>query len=80
MSLNIQKNTSISRSLTANVDGKDVNVATMSGQVAPGRSMTISMAVTDQDLATANRTDIAAALDAFVAEVRTLAAENGLPT
>lgn len=79
MSLNIQKNTSISRSLTTNVDGKTVSVATLSGQVAPGRAMTISMAVTDETLAAEHSTDIAAALDAFVADVRTLAVENGLP-
>lgn len=77
--IEVRKNTSISRGLSTTVDGKEINIATLTGQVVPGKAMSLSMSVSDPDLADANHTDIAAALDAFVAELRTLAAENGLP-
>lgn len=77
--IEVRKNTSISRGLSTTVDGKEVSIATLTGQVVPGKAMSLSMSVSDPDLAAANHADIAAALDAFVAELRTLAAENGLP-
>lgn len=77
--IEVRKNTSISRGLSAIVDGKEVNIATLTGQVVPGKAMSLSMSVSNPDLAAANHADIAAALDAFVVELRTLAAENGMP-
>lgn len=77
--ITVQKNTNISCNLTTTVDGKDVGMATLTGQVSPGRAMSMSLVVTDKTLAAANHEDIAAALDAFVADLRTMAAENGLP-
>lgn len=77
--ITVQKNTNISRNLTTTIDGKAVGVATLTGQVSPGRAMSMSLVVTDETLAAANHEDIAAALDAFVAELRSMAAENGLP-
>lgn len=77
--IEVRKNTSISRGLSTTVDGKEVNIATLTGQVVPGKAMSLSMAVSALDLADANHADIASALDVFVAELRTLAAENGLP-
>lgn len=77
--ITIQKNTNISRNLTTTVDGKSVSVATLTGQVSPGKAMSMSLVIADEALAAANHEDITAALDAFVADLRAMAAENGLP-
>lgn len=77
--ITVQKNTNISRNLTTTVDGKSVGVATLTGQVSPGKAMSMSLVIADEALAAANHEDIAAALDAFVADLRAMAAENGLP-
>lgn len=79
MSLTIQNNTSASRMLSAQVDGKTVPVVSMTGQVTPGKAMSISVVVSDEKLATANAADVAKAVTAFVGEVRQMAKDNGLP-
>lgn len=79
MSLTIQNNTSASRILSANVDGKTVPVVSMTGQVTPGKGMSISVAVADADLAAENAKDVTSAVDAFLDEVRQMAKSNGLP-
>jgi len=77
--ITIQKNTNISRNLTTTVDGKSVSVSTLTGQVSPGKAMSMSLVIADEALVAANHEDITAALDAFVADLRAMAAENGLP-
>lgn len=77
--ITIQKNTNISCNLTTTVDDKTVGMATVTGQVSPGKAMSMSLVIMDEALAAANHEDIAAALEAFVVDLRTMAAENGLP-
>lgn len=79
MSLTIRKNTNITRNLTAEVEGNPISVATLTGQVSPGKAMSMSLVIADEALAAANHEDITAALDAFVADLRAMAAESGLP-
>jgi len=79
MSLSIQKNTSATRMLSAQVDGKNVPVVSMTGQVTPGKAMSISVVVSDEKLATANAADVSKAVTAFVSEMRQMAKDNGLP-
>lgn len=79
MSLTVQKNTSASRMLSAQVDGKTVPVVNMTGQVTPGKAMSFSVVISDEKLAAANADDVAKAVTAFVEEVRQMAKENGLP-
>lgn len=78
--IDIQENTSISRLLTVDIEGKAESVVSLVGQVVPGKAMSFSMSIINKELADANHADIADALDAFVGELRTLAADNGLPT
>ena len=78
MSLTTKRNTSITRALTANVDGAEKTVASMTGQIVPGKAMTLSLVVADAELAKAHAADVAAALDDFAAELRGMARENGL--
>lgn len=78
MSLTTKRNTSITRALTANVGGAEKPVATMTGQIVPGKAMTLSVVVSDAELAEAHAADVAAALDDFTAELRGMARENGL--
>ena len=78
MSLSIQKNTSASRMLSAQVDGKAVPVATLTGQVTPGKAMSFSVVIADEKLAAANAADVAKAVTAFVDEVRQMARDSGL--
>lgn len=77
--LSIQKNTNVTRNLTTTVDGKNVGVATLTGQVNPGKAMSFSLVVTDESLAAAHHADVAAALDDFLTDLRAMAEENGLP-
>ena len=77
--ITVQKKTDISRNLTTTIDGKSASVATLTGMVTPGKTMSMSLVIMNAELAAANHEDIVSALDAFVAELRTLAAENGLP-
>ena len=79
MSLTIQKNTNITRNLTAEVEGNPVSVATFTGQVNPCKAMSMSLVITDEALAAANHADVAAALDDFLSDLRAMAVENGLP-
>lgn len=77
--LEIQNNTNVTRNLITTVDGNTVSVATLSGQVSPGKAMLFSLAITDAALADANHADVAVALDDFLSDLRAMAAENGLP-
>lgn len=79
MSLSIQKNTSATRMLSAEVDGKTVPVVNMTGQVTPGKAMSFSVVIANEELAAANAADVAKAVTAFVDEVRQMAKDNGLP-
>ena len=79
MSLTVQKNTSASRMLSAQVDGKAVPVVNLTGQVTPGKAMSISVVIANEKMAHENAFDVAKAVTAFVDEVRQMAAENGLP-
>lgn len=80
MSLTVSKNTNISRVLSAKgEDGKMKHVASLTGQVIPGKGMTFSLAIADLEQAAGNQADIMEALDAFTAELRNMARENGLP-
>lgn len=79
MSLTIQNNTSASRMLSAQVEGKTVPVVSMTGQVTPGKAMSISVAIANKELAAANAADVSKAVTAFVGEVRQMAKDNGLP-
>lgn len=77
--IDVQENTSLNRNLTAAANGKTVGIATLSGQVTPGRGMMMSLVITDAALAAANHADVAVALDDFLSDLRAMAAENGLP-
>lgn len=79
MSLTTTNQTSITRVLSVNADGKPQPVVSLSGQVNPGKAMTVSMVVSNADLAAENRSDVAEAFEHFVAEVLAMAAENNLP-
>lgn len=80
MSLSITKNTNITRVLSAKgEDGKPHPVASLTGQVIPGKGMTFSFVINDMEQAANNQDDVVEALDAFSAELRTMARENGLP-
>ena len=80
MSLTVTKNTNISRILSAaDADGKIKPVASLTGQVSPGKGISLSCVISDAELADMNQADLAAALDAFIADLRSLGRENGLP-
>lgn len=79
MSLTMQKNTSATRMLSAQVDGKMVPVVNMTGQVTPGKAMSISVAIANEELSAANAADVAKAVTDFMYEVRQMAKDNGLP-
>lgn len=79
MRLTMQKNTSASRMLSAEVNGKMVPVVTLTGQVTPGKAMSISVAIANEKMAHENAFDVAKAVTDFVDEVRQMAKENGLP-
>ena len=79
MSLTITNNTNISRILSADVGGKPQTVATMTGHVVPGKSMALSVVLTNAELAAANKEDLSSAFDAFVVDVRAMAAANDFP-
>lgn len=76
MSLTTQKTTHITRTLT---DENGKPVVSMSGQVVPGKAMSLSVTIVNETTAKANGSDVGKALDAFVADVRQVAKENGLP-
>lgn len=77
--LTVHNNTSLTRNLTVTVDGRSVSVAVMTGQVAKGKSMTLSLVLPPESVAADHRDEISAALDLFIADLRDLAAINGLP-
>lgn len=60
-------------------NGRPQRVATMSGRVSPGASMSVSLLVHDGALAAEHRAEISAALDALWTELRAAAAAAGLP-
>lgn len=76
MSLTTQKTAHITRTM-ADESGKPV--VSMSGQVVPGKAMSLSMTIANEAAAKANGSDVAKALDAFVIDVRQMAKDNGLP-
>lgn len=77
--ISIKESTGISRNLTATAGDRPVSMAMLSGQVAPGKAMTLSLLITDEALAAAHREDVAAALEDFLNDLRALALANGLP-
>lgn len=60
-------------------NGRDIRVATVTGNVTPGRSMSMNMVFVDVETAMKNKEAMAGALDAFLNNIRELARINGLP-
>lgn len=79
MSLTATNQTSITHTLTADVNGQPKAAATLTGQVVPAKAMTLSLIISDEHLAAEYHSDLSAALDAFMAELRQLAGGHGLP-
>ena len=79
MSLGTTQTTNISRTLTADVNGRITPVVVMSGQVVPGAAVSLSVSIADKAVAAANADDVAKAFEAFVEAVRQMALEHGLP-
>lgn len=78
--LTVRNSQSIDRDLMAtDTDGNAVQMVMVNGRVQPGKSLNLSINIVKPDIAKDYADDIKGWIDGFIAEIRALAAQSGMP-
>lgn len=77
--LDSHESVSLTRSYSVLEDGKEKQLAVVTGRINPGQLLSVAIMLSDKEAALAHQEDVAAAFDDFLSSIRTKAHEHHIP-